>query len=506
MTTKSGPIEGPTTEASNVTASATFSCACVSPPKYRIKTDIKPLVDSGSRRRIASCTRGRRRGSLTAARIRKSVSGPSADKRIGVSALQKRRRSTQKHRVSKANKPCAASPSSLRSSRAQSRPSHPPEVASLRNAIGAAVPKDTSVPEMKITLALHEQRTMAIPPELPIFVITSLPHSLYHDHDGRSKAACHSWRGCTCTDSQRKSPAYSRLPIKIVQQIFRLLHPDDFNAARHVCRAWFIASLDNSLLKMMLMRKSRCEIATMDTTKRKGGSTSTCEICSEVLTMSRILSQVCPPMLHRTGDGKRLRTQDSNLASRLKDSISSSVKELVPSVSSAWRVDLNEVLSAHTRRNCQLGSSLNLITSVCGKFLLLADGCMIRVFQLGSGTKGSSPGENSPNSDIHLMKSIVCPRKVLSMCMDISAGYFSIGGILGGRTGVIYDYVLGQQGAGHSLLSGHRQASSCLQLAGTTFHQDVCSEEDPPRSIAVCSEWKCVGMLHRMKKPHKTSR
>jgi hypothetical protein len=44
------------------------------------------------------------------------------------------------------------------------------------------------------------------------------------------------------------------LPREIVRQIYGYLHVIDFDAARHSCRAWMVASLDRSLLSEMLKR------------------------------------------------------------------------------------------------------------------------------------------------------------------------------------------------------------------------------------------------------------
>lgn len=42
------------------------------------------------------------------------------------------------------------------------------------------------------------------------------------------------------------------LPNEIVQEVYAFLSPTDFNAARHTCRSWFLASLDRSILVQML--------------------------------------------------------------------------------------------------------------------------------------------------------------------------------------------------------------------------------------------------------------
>ncbi|KAK5988578.1 hypothetical protein PT974_10062 [Cladobotryum mycophilum] len=47
-------------------------------------------------------------------------------------------------------------------------------------------------------------------------------------------------------------PMSMRLPTEIIQQIYHLLSPVDFNAARHSCRSWYMASVDRALLTRML--------------------------------------------------------------------------------------------------------------------------------------------------------------------------------------------------------------------------------------------------------------
>lgn len=46
----------------------------------------------------------------------------------------------------------------------------------------------------------------------------------------------------------------SHAPTEIMQPIYYMLSPKDFNAARHTCRSWMRASLDSKLLLVMLRR------------------------------------------------------------------------------------------------------------------------------------------------------------------------------------------------------------------------------------------------------------
>ncbi|KAM5347883.1 hypothetical protein ACJ41O_007707 [Fusarium nematophilum] len=57
--------------------------------------------------------------------------------------------------------------------------------------------------------------------------------------------------GALCHDDR---PLSTRLPNEIVQQIYSLLAPEDYDAARYTCRSWFFASLERSLLVKILKR------------------------------------------------------------------------------------------------------------------------------------------------------------------------------------------------------------------------------------------------------------
>lgn len=91
-------------------------------------------------------------------------------------------------------------------------------------------------------------------------------------------------------------PASSKLPNEILVYILTLLDPKTFNAARHTCRDWMAASLNTTLLKTMLIRggwQSCCETA------------QGCSIATTSLewNLSRTLSRQCALASHWTGNG-----------------------------------------------------------------------------------------------------------------------------------------------------------------------------------------------------------
>lgn len=52
----------------------------------------------------------------------------------------------------------------------------------------------------------------------------------------------------------RRFPTASQMPAEVLEQVYRHLGPVDFNSARHVCWLWYVKSLQKSLLETMLER------------------------------------------------------------------------------------------------------------------------------------------------------------------------------------------------------------------------------------------------------------
>jgi len=109
--------------------------------------------------------------------------------------------------------------------------------------------------------------------------------------------------GASLTTAAPLSIAH-RLPNEILQQIYSLQSPRDFNAARRTCRTWMAASLHWQLLLTMLKRggwersiKRECE------KKRHIGDikTSSPEIVYDAMLLSRRLSRECSLGMNWTG-------------------------------------------------------------------------------------------------------------------------------------------------------------------------------------------------------------
>ncbi|KAE9972897.1 hypothetical protein EG328_004705 [Venturia inaequalis] len=180
-------------------------------------------------------------------------------------------------------------------------------------------------------------------------------------------------------------------PRELIQHIYSYLHPRDFNAARHTCQSWMTASLDKTLLKTML--------------KRAGWSAKD---ENYIWGMSCRLARECALSSGWTGNG----ITDSPLTSPFRQS--------------AW-TDFSELASGYGSPTTGRGScGLVFTVSVCGKFLLVAEGGVIYVYEL-------------VGDMLRVLTSVICPRKVLAMSMDASSKRFAVAALLDGRMGLMCD-------------------------------------------------------------------
>ncbi|EUC33209.1 hypothetical protein COCCADRAFT_26441 [Bipolaris zeicola 26-R-13] len=203
------------------------------------------------------------------------------------------------------------------------------------------------------------------------------------------------------------------LPVEIFQQIYGYLGPKDFNAARRTCRAWMEASLDRSLLAVMLERGGWTGEDTS-----KGWQMLSCQLARE-----------CALAPGRAGvETEAVFTKSSE-------------------------VDFSGL------RDSQVGGSsseLIFTTSTCSRFLCVAQGALIRIYQLDAGRPV-------------YMASVECPGRVLAMTMGPYGGSsrYAIAAILEGRTWNLVE-------------------------DDSTIYSHLGSEDDPPRSVALCPQGQCV--------------
>ncbi|KAI9876756.1 MAG: hypothetical protein M1830_005804 [Pleopsidium flavum] len=431
-------------------------------------------------------------------------------------------------------------------------------------------------------------------PDLPLEFLECLRAYISHADYLSLRLSCRAWSSAISYVSPPKLPAVYFVPTEILQQVYSNLRPVDFNAARHTCRAWMLASLERHLLTSMLKRGGWWEAITTDTASYRPPSASE-EAISEEWVLSKRLARECSLGPEWTGNGFS-RSPSCSSAQAAVDSFDTSLlhngsRVLLPpaglpdtasmpgrdmtSLTMTSLTDFSELGSGYVGEH-QQGSAVNFTVSVCSRFVLVAEGCMIYIYKLRSDDK-KNPGEKDIATGLTAVTSILCPRRVLAASMDTSSQRFAIAALLDGRMGLVCDLdespqpsksqppawtsnqntqgfhvavspsslrspfnrafvrssgssserEISQPALGDSNHSGssrtwasdrvserqawHRISDSALDDSGSvlansfskeqairvqtgprSIYKNLCSDDDPPRSVAICPQRRCV--------------
>lgn len=212
----------------------------------------------------------------------------------------------------------------------------------------------------------------------------------------------------------------AQLPAEILQQIYCLLSPVDFNSARHICRAWFIRSLEISILNVMLRRGGWSNCAQHDFPTSQAPDPISRE--KDEWIMSKRIARECTLGPDWTGNG----------VSKSKAQHSSSKKSGFVHLST---INFTEVPAPHPDTNT---SGIIFTPSTCGKFLMAANGCVIYVYELNRRGDANDGSVNCLGT-LRPVTSVICPRRVLACSMDTSSRRYAIAVLLDGRMGLVCD-------------------------------------------------------------------
>ena len=188
-----------------------------------------------------------------------------------------------------------------------------------------------------------------------------------------------------------------RLPTETLQLIFSYLSPKDFDSARFTCSSWHLASLDSHQLRMI------AELAGWSQCLPRAKAMSD----SEIEKISDLLHREC-----------RL----ADLRSPQSDSPQETC-QTEGSFHEAATVDLT-----HLGHESEAISEANSTFSIDTHFLLFFHGQIIYLYHL-------EPSQ--PESLLTPVASITCPRPVLRVCMDASAGRHGVAALLEGHIACI---------------------------------------------------------------------
>jgi hypothetical protein len=210
-----------------------------------------------------------------------------------------------------------------------------------------------------------------------------------------------------------------RVPREILKHIFSCLTPWDFDAARHTCKSWFLASLDKKVLDPML---------------------SACGCQSGLAAdINRLKVNILA----------RRRSWDTDLHQRDMDVDEMIDKEWMSSkrlatevrLSSCWRGKSSSCHSAATKLApldvvdfsrilypLESPHKPKFTVSACGNFVLLVSSGDISVYGLAD-----------PNHSLVPIIRLATGIDVLKVSMDTSSDRFSVAALLSGRIGMLWD-------------------------------------------------------------------
>lgn len=279
------------------------------------------------------------------------------------------------------------------------------------------------------TFAILGLRRMQIRgPELPATFFQRLLHYIDFEIYLAVRLACRCWSAGITLARPLVMPPVCKLPAEILEKVYASLSPVDLDAARHTCRAWMIGSLEERLLTRVLREGGwwRAAKADMDLHEELYGHRTVDSINEEWL-LSKRLATECSLRPDWAGNGL---SKDLSLSLNRQ---SNSAGIVLTS-----ETDFSELSTGYHPSymgNSQHGSAVHFTVSICCKFLLVTDGCVIYIYALRDSVSTSHPhgGHLSP------VTTVICPHRVLAVSMDTSSNRFAVAALLEGRVGLVCD-------------------------------------------------------------------
>lgn len=358
------------------------------------------------------------------------------------------------------------------------------------------------------------------------------------------------WRGLSqAGNAWEQIPAANRTPPEILFQIYAMLSPRDFDNARRTCSQWMRASLQEKLLENMLKRAGW-----WDAWRRDCQTYLPVDGVEESLVwrLSKRFSTECVLSGRKVNVEKSgfLPTGVVDFGQLSRESLPKESPGLSRDMFNGSAPRLTAAL-----RDPAFSRSIKFSVSTCGHYVLVATGCMIYVYYLGNRKRGDSlpphlsdttPSDlilGDPDLDILPVSSIGCPYEVLSATIDTSTPKFVIAALLRGRVGMICDikgvpihssaeqtspFLRKHSSTREDLPAEHvrkmdefrdaiassavieqattpsgrppmaprtvstRRTMNRLTRASRKYFHDICSLEDPPRSVSICPGRRCV--------------
>lgn len=268
-------------------------------------------------------------------------------------------------------------------------------------------------------------------------------------------------------------PAANITPVEILLQIYSMLTPRDFDNARRTCSQWMRVSLNPKLLEGMLRRAGWWDAYNQDAERQRVHRRPSSEE-SDVWRMSKRFATEC--LL----SGRKANVEKSGF---MKSEVIDFSGLSKGTTSKARRYSSNG--SSKAVRNGSSHGSSTFSMSSCSNYVLATTGCMIYVFRLLGRRTKSVLSADLADADLEPISSIECPFEVLSATLDTTTPRFVVAALLQNRVGMVCDVEIPD----HDLYAA---GSARTNSSSPHFYYNVCSEDHPPRTIALCPGHRCV--------------
>jgi hypothetical protein len=214
-----------------------------------------------------------------------------------------------------------------------------------------------------------------------------------------------------------------QLPLEILQQVFLQLSPTDFNSARHSCRSWLIHSLSRSLLETFLRRMGFSDAIRTSSTLIRSQSQSPQLRESYEWLLSKRIARECALGPDWSDHGLQPNTA----------SCSATKSAFIP----ASTIDFTNIADHYPE--AEAVRTLFTVSS-CGRFLMVANGCLVYIYELGISHRADPGMRVLPESaNLRLVTTITFPKRILACSMDTSSNRYAIAILLDGRMGEVCD-------------------------------------------------------------------
>ncbi|OJJ74875.1 hypothetical protein ASPBRDRAFT_27868 [Aspergillus brasiliensis CBS 101740] len=291
---------------------------------------------------------------------------------------------------------------------------------------------------------------------MPLAVVERLLQFMSLDSRSALRLTCRPW--CRAIDRIMPSqhPVANTVPADILLLIYYRLSPRDFENARRTCFQWMRASLDQRLLKYMLKRMGWWVSCLQDC--QHSGLVSD-EDGSFAWRLSKHFSTEC-----LLSDRKENEGRSGFLTTAIVDFSQPQQHIKKPRRS-----------SRNASTDFQLTPTQDAAITVfhvsnCGNYLLVASSRTIFVYRLL--TRGAD--DNG--------------AEVLAASVDASTPTLVVALLLRNRQAMVCELIPARGQRSYEL----RRIKYAMKIASQYFFHNLCSQDDPPRSVSICPGRRCV--------------